>query len=78
MSKFQEMVAGELENARRAHAPMNSPHEAYSVILEEVCEFWDEVKKKAKDRDDLGMLAELVQIAAMAERAAVDLELIGG
>lgn len=69
-----EMIE-ELCRARTLHANMASPHEAYSVILEEVDEFWDEVKKKRSERDPAKMRSELMQIAAMACRAAIDLRL---
>jgi hypothetical protein len=42
------------------------------VILEELDEFWEEVRKKRSQRDPLRMLGELVQIAAMAQRCAED------
>lgn len=31
--------------ARKKHAPMRGPHEGYAVLLEEVDELWDEVKR---------------------------------
>lgn len=62
----------ELYNARKLHSPLNSSHEAYAVILEEVDEFWDEVRKKRSERDPGAMRKELIQIAAMACRAAND------
>lgn len=66
------------EQARAAikHPPMQTAHEAYAVILEEVCEFWAEGCKR--QHDPKAMYAELVQIAAMASRAAHDLKLNGG
>lgn len=65
------------DELRRAlkHPPMHSAHEAYAIIQEEVYEFWDEVKKKAECRDRANMRLELVQIAAMAVRAIIDLQL---
>jgi hypothetical protein len=76
MASFTEMVEKELAKARRFHGNINSAHEAYSVILEEVCEFWDQVRLKREERDSREMLSELVQIGAMAQRAAEDLELV--
>jgi hypothetical protein len=76
MSPFAKLVQAELASAKDNHPPQNSAHEAYAVMLEEVEEFWDECRKKKKDRSPSNMLKELVQIAAMAQRAAEDLNLI--
>jgi len=68
-------IQAEVLRATRLHAPMNSPHEASSVILEEYEEFWDEVKKfnLPKGRDTRpAMREELIQLAAMAIRAITD------
>lgn len=51
----------------------NTAHEGYAVILEEVDELWDEVKKKPKNRDSAKMKAECIQIAAMALRFATEI-----
>lgn len=63
-------VHKEVHKAQKKHAPMNGPHEAYAVILEEIDEYWDEVKadrgKQASAR------TELIQVAAMAVRALHD------
>jgi len=63
---------------------MNSAHEAYSVILEELEEFWDEVKlnpKKLAPEEQAArrrrMQNELLQIAAMCVRATIDCSLMG-
>ncbi len=74
--KFSEIVAEELHWAKEKHPPIASVHEGYAVILEEVDEFWDEVKKKKKLRSKSAMREELVQIAAMAQRTAEDLNLL--
>jgi hypothetical protein len=74
---FQELVEAELATARKGHAPLNSLHEGYAVILEEVDELWEEVRKKRSQRDPRAILTELVQIAAMAQRTAEDVGLIG-
>ncbi len=79
-AEFPRKVYTELVGATARFGPINSSHEAYAVILEELDEFWDIVKGprdiKGKDREKA--LKELVQIAAMCWRAAVDLDLIEG
>lgn len=73
---FQTLVTLELSRARSKFEPMHTAHEAYAVILEEVDELWNMVKKKQSQRSPAAMLAELVQIAAMAERMVDDLGLM--
>lgn len=70
------MVRRELRKARDGHARLNSLHEAYAVILEEVDELWELVRRKRQDRTPEAVLEELVQIGAMAQRAAEDLNLV--
>jgi hypothetical protein len=65
-------VGDELTQATSNHGPLNSAHEAYAVIMEEVCEFWDEVKLKHNLRSKDRMREELIQIAAMAVRTIID------
>lgn len=77
MSPFAKIVRAELIAARCKHpGTQHSAHESYAVLLEEVEEFWAEVKLKKELRSRPKMLMELVQIAAMAQRAAEDLGLI--
>jgi hypothetical protein len=72
-------IAGEVLNevirATIMYLPLNSPHEAHSVIEEEFEEFWDEVKaynlRKGRDTRPR-MREELIQLAAMAIRAITD------
>lgn len=64
-------VRAEIERAVRKHRPMNSPHEAYAVIQEEVDELWDDVKAD-KGREECAM-KEAIQIAAMGVRYVTDL-----
>lgn len=68
-------VRSELTRAMGSHPPMNSMHEAYAVINEEMDEFWDIVKQKSSKRDLGAARNELIQIAAMAVRAIHDLGL---
>lgn len=72
--KAQFLIQEEFYRALRKHDSMHSPHEAYAVILEEVDEYWLEVKKQITDRG--AMRHELIQIAAMAIRALHDLNLL--
>lgn len=71
---FPDLVKNELDFARKKYAPHNSAHESYAVILEELDEFWNEVKMKNPNHSR--MLEELIQIGAMAQRAAEDLGLM--
>jgi hypothetical protein len=70
---FAQAVAVEIERARSIHAPMHSMHEGYAVILEEVDELWQHVKAKQWDRQPGEIRKELVQIAAMCGRMAIEL-----
>jgi NTP pyrophosphatase (non-canonical NTP hydrolase) len=77
MNKFAELAEKELSRARALHpGKQHSLHEGYSVLLEEVDEFWDEVKRKSEQRSRTQLLKELVQVAAMAQRTAEDLGLV--
>lgn len=70
IARILKEVHVEVHKAQKKHRPMNGPHEAYAVILEELDEYWDEVKadrgKQKSARD------ELIQVAAMAVRALHD------
>lgn len=48
MNTFVELQKRELESSIEKHGHFNSAHEAYAVLLEEVEEFWEEVRKKKK------------------------------
>lgn len=69
---FTALVWKELELARKGHKPLNSLHEGFAVLLEEVDEFKEEVWKKRSKRNLRKVRAELVQVAAMAQRIAED------
>ena len=77
-----EEMRREVTRAVELHGSMKSQHDAYGVILEELDEFWDEVKinpKKLSPDDQERRLArmrnELIQLGAMAIRAIYDLGL---
>lgn len=73
--RLQELLRAvglEVDNATREWPPMNSAHEGYGVILEELDELWDHVKTKQRNRDLAKMEREAIQVAAMALRFALE------
>jgi NTP pyrophosphatase (non-canonical NTP hydrolase) len=62
----------EFSRATTKHGKFNSAHEGYAVLLEEVDELWEEVKKQYEKRDSTKLREEAVQVAAMAIRFIVD------
>lgn len=70
-SSFLE-IKNEVETAKNKYKnDFNSFHEAYAVILEEVDELWEEIKKKEVDKDKIKK--EAVQVGAMISRLLVEL-----
>jgi hypothetical protein len=72
----------EVQRATAIHRGINSQHEGYAVILEELDEFWELVKINPKKLTEEGRAArladlrkELIQTAAMCVRTIVDLKL---
>ncbi len=65
-------VCEELQEAMAKHAPMNSAHEGWAVIMEEVDELWDEVKLRPSKRNKDALRLEAKQIAAMAIRFMIE------
>jgi hypothetical protein len=63
-------ACAELKRARQHHGQLHGPHEGYAVILEELDELWDEVKKRNPDL--AAMRKEAIQVAAMAIRFVED------
>ena len=56
----------------KSHSKWNSAHEGYAVILEELDELWDEVKKSRLSRSQERLHDEARQVAAMAIRFMLD------
>ncbi len=73
MYKIIEEVGTEVYTACRTYPSMNSYHEGWAVIEEEIEELWDEVKLKPALRNKERMRKEAVQVAAMAIRFIHDL-----
>lgn len=66
------LVKIELVKAMKKFPSMGSAHGAYAVLLEEVDELWDEVKKSQKNQNLDTLQSEAVQTAAMATRFLID------
>ena len=62
----------EYSRAARDFPPFTSAHEGYAILLEEVDELWDEVKKNPRERDYDKMRREAIRVAAMALRFVKD------
>lgn len=61
-----DLVKAEIKRGVERHGNYNSSHEAYAVLLEEVDELWDEIKKRHQDYP--AMKKEAIQVAAIAIR----------
>jgi len=71
---FLENVESESSRARSIKKkPINSVHEGYALILEEVDELWEQVRMKSDKRDYENMYIELVQIAGLSKRLVEDI-----
>lgn len=68
LQDLMEEISTEVAAAEAKWPSMNSAHEAYAVLLEEVDELWDHVKTSQKKRDPVAMRKEALQVAAMAVR----------
>jgi len=63
----------ELERANKTYATsFVSPHEGYAVLLEELDELWDEIKKERPDNNR--MREEAIQVGAMAIKFIASIE----
>jgi hypothetical protein len=67
----ERIVSQALSAALEKHGALNSLHEGYAVILEELDELWDEIKKQRCDNSAL--VKEASQVAAMGLRFLIDL-----
>jgi len=68
-----EAIVLEYGRATQLNGVFPNAHCGYAVILEELDELWDQIRKKARDRDPEEMRREAAQIGAMALRFMVDL-----
>lgn len=65
-------VIHELRTAQKKFPAFHTAHEGFAVLLEEVDELWDEVKRKQGSRDKAKLRKEAIQVAAMAMRFIMD------
>lgn len=74
MLLFLKMVRDEISRSRELHGDLHSAHEALGVMMEE----WSEVKREIynKKLDKGKLLEELVQLAAMCGKTAIDCGLL--
>lgn len=70
--KCLEAVLEELASAQLRYGEFNSAHEGYAVILEEMDELWDEIKKSPSKRNPQALREEAIQACAMTLRFLVD------
>lgn len=69
--RFMADLLNEYTRARAQYGTYASHHEAYAVLLEEVQECWDEVRKHDGPEDPAALYRELVQVAQVAMAWAV-------
>ena len=74
VTKFQEHQTMRLAEARAEHPAIHSAHEGYAILKEELDELWDQIKAKSANKTK--MYQELLDLAAVCQRMAEDLELV--
>ena len=67
--KAQQLIVRELIKARGKFPPMKSAHDGYAIILEELDELFDAIKK---DQYSTNLKDEAKQVGAMALRFLID------
>lgn len=70
--RILQEITDEFLKASKNYGAFTNAHEGYAVLLEEVDELWDEVKKRPDIRNDDKLRHEATQIAAMAIRFIYD------
>lgn len=68
-----EMIETELARADRIYEPFISVHEGYAILLEEIDELWDEIKKSKGRLASEKMVEESIQVAVVAVKFIRDL-----
>jgi hypothetical protein len=76
VEKIIEDILIEFSKATSNYGEFHSPHEGYSIILEELEELWEEIKKSPKNRDYKNMRKEAIQLTAMSLRFIYDMDMM--
>ena len=71
LDKVLTEIRDEVYGMVREHGDFKSLHEGYAVILEELEELWDEVKRPAETRDLRRLRAEALDVASSAAKFAL-------
>ena len=72
-------ILREYDSAKDKYGPFTSPHEGYAVILEELDETWDVIKRRTQRENGTGqnspelMESEIQSVGAMVLSFMVDL-----
>ena len=74
LDKVLVEIRDEVYAMTREHGDFRSLHEGYAVVLEELEELWDEVKRPAESRDLGRLRAEALNVAASAAKFALFVE----
>lgn len=67
-----ELILDEYRSAVARYPKFHSPHEGYAILLEELDELWEEVRRSPSRYDPTAVRAEAIQVAAMALRFLTD------
>ena len=62
-------IGNEVVRADSLHKPYNSHHEAYALAMEELDEYWEQVRLKRERRDPAAMRKELIDLSVVCIRA---------
>ncbi len=65
-------ILNEFNGATHKFGDFSSAHEGYAVLLEEVDELWEEIKKKDRLNTPNKMKKEAIQVTAMGLRFIID------
>lgn len=74
-SAVVETLVDRVKSCGQRFGYFNNLHEVYGIMMEEVCEFFDEVRKNESQRNLDDVQDELLDVACVALRAAIEIEI---